>query len=132
MSAALTAHAESYIDTARVRSVQPHYETVTVPRQQCTSQWINETHRVESHHGYGGAVVGGATGIGAAAAELARDAGAEVVVMDFAKVSLDGMMLDVVADGVFAIGFDRDQKPAAMLRVVYPDGMAEERALAAE
>ncbi|MEZ5637244.1 MAG: glycine zipper 2TM domain-containing protein [Burkholderiaceae bacterium] len=61
-SAALTAHAESYIDTARVRSVQPHYETVTVPRQQCTSQWINETHRVESRHGYGGAVVGGIAG----------------------------------------------------------------------
>jgi NAD(P)-dependent dehydrogenase (short-subunit alcohol dehydrogenase family) len=39
-------------------------------------------------------VVGGATGIGAAAAELALDAGAEVVVMDFA---------DVVATGVKAI-----------------------------
>lgn len=47
-----------------------------------------------------------------------------------AKVSLDGMMLDVDADGVFAIGFDRDQKPAATLRVVYPDGGTETRALA--
>jgi NAD(P)-dependent dehydrogenase (short-subunit alcohol dehydrogenase family) len=37
------------------------------------------------------AVVGGATGIGAAAAELARDAGADVVVMDFAKVTLSGV-----------------------------------------
>ncbi|MGA3147706.1 MAG: SDR family NAD(P)-dependent oxidoreductase, partial [Acidimicrobiales bacterium] len=36
-------------------------------------------------------VVGGATGMGAAAAELARDAGAEVVVMDFAEVTLDGV-----------------------------------------
>src|SRR5213593_3491815 len=35
-------------------------------------------------------VVGGATGMGAAAAELVQDAGAEVVVMDFAKVSLPG------------------------------------------
>ena len=35
-------------------------------------------------------VVGGATGIGAAAAELAQDAGAEVVVMDYADVSLAG------------------------------------------
>ena len=35
-------------------------------------------------------VVGGATGMGAAAAELALDAGAEVVVMDFAEVSLPG------------------------------------------
>ena len=36
-------------------------------------------------------VVGGATGMGAAAAELALDAGAEVVVMDYAKVKLAGV-----------------------------------------
>ena len=36
-------------------------------------------------------VVGGATGMGAAAAELALDAGAEVVVMDRAEVTLDGV-----------------------------------------
>ena len=36
-------------------------------------------------------VVGGATGMGAAAAELALDAGAEVVVMDFADVKLTGV-----------------------------------------
>lgn len=36
-------------------------------------------------------VVGGATGMGAAAAQLARDAGAEVVVMDFVKVELPGV-----------------------------------------
>jgi NAD(P)-dependent dehydrogenase (short-subunit alcohol dehydrogenase family) len=36
-------------------------------------------------------VVGGATGMGAAAAELARDAGGQVVVMDFAEVTLDGV-----------------------------------------
>ncbi|HEY6427671.1 MAG TPA: SDR family oxidoreductase [Acidimicrobiales bacterium] len=36
-------------------------------------------------------VVGGATGMGAAAAELARDAGGEVVVMDFAEVKLPGV-----------------------------------------
>ena len=35
-------------------------------------------------------VVGGATGMGAAAAELAQAAGAEVVVMDYAPVKLDG------------------------------------------
>jgi len=36
-------------------------------------------------------VVGGATGMGAAAAELVLDAGAEVVVMDFADITLDGV-----------------------------------------
>jgi NAD(P)-dependent dehydrogenase (short-subunit alcohol dehydrogenase family) len=35
-------------------------------------------------------VVGGATGMGAAVAELVQDAGAEVVVMDFAEVKLPG------------------------------------------
>lgn len=35
-------------------------------------------------------VVGGATGMGAAAAQLVQDAGAEVVVMDFAEVTLAG------------------------------------------
>jgi NAD(P)-dependent dehydrogenase (short-subunit alcohol dehydrogenase family) len=35
-------------------------------------------------------VVGGATGMGAAAAELVQDAGPEVVVMDFAEISLAG------------------------------------------
>jgi NAD(P)-dependent dehydrogenase (short-subunit alcohol dehydrogenase family) len=36
-------------------------------------------------------VVGGATGMGAAAAQLAQDAGAEVVVMDFAEVTQPGV-----------------------------------------
>jgi NAD(P)-dependent dehydrogenase (short-subunit alcohol dehydrogenase family) len=35
-------------------------------------------------------VVGGATGMGAAAAQLVQDAGAEVVVMDFAEITLPG------------------------------------------
>jgi NAD(P)-dependent dehydrogenase (short-subunit alcohol dehydrogenase family) len=36
-------------------------------------------------------VVGGATGMGAAAARLAQEAGAEVVVMDFAEIALGGV-----------------------------------------
>ena len=36
-------------------------------------------------------VVGGATGMGAAAAELVLDAGAETIVMDFADIALDGV-----------------------------------------
>jgi NAD(P)-dependent dehydrogenase (short-subunit alcohol dehydrogenase family) len=36
-------------------------------------------------------VVGGASGMGAAVAELVRDAGAEVVVMDYAEVTLPGV-----------------------------------------
>ncbi|MFZ5605401.1 MAG: SDR family oxidoreductase, partial [Pseudomonadota bacterium] len=44
-----------------------------------------------SYHNKRVLVVGGATGMGAAAAELARDAGAEVVVMDRGKVTLAGV-----------------------------------------
>jgi NAD(P)-dependent dehydrogenase (short-subunit alcohol dehydrogenase family) len=36
-------------------------------------------------------VVGGASGMGAAAAEVVRDAGAEVVVLDFAEITLPGV-----------------------------------------
>jgi len=48
-------------------------------------------------------VVGGASGMGAAAAQLARDAGADVVVMDFA---------DVTTPGVTAIHADLADKPS--------------------
>ena len=44
-----------------------------------------------TYNGKRALVVGGATGMGAAAAELARDAGAEVVVMDRADVTLAGV-----------------------------------------
>jgi len=61
-ASALAAHADTYIDTARVHNVQPRYETVTVPRQECSSQWINESQRIEGRRGYGGAVIGGVAG----------------------------------------------------------------------
>src|SRR5262245_50599712 len=44
-----------------------------------------------SYAGKRAVVVGGATGMGAATAELVKDAGAEVVVMDRAEVTLDGV-----------------------------------------
>jgi NAD(P)-dependent dehydrogenase (short-subunit alcohol dehydrogenase family) len=44
-----------------------------------------------TYNGKRALVVGGATGMGAATAELARDAGAEVVVMDRADVTLEGV-----------------------------------------
>jgi NAD(P)-dependent dehydrogenase (short-subunit alcohol dehydrogenase family) len=44
-----------------------------------------------SYKGKRAAVVGGATGMGAAVAEVVQDAGAEVVVLDRADVTLDGV-----------------------------------------
>ena len=44
-----------------------------------------------TYRGKRAVVVGGATGMGAATAEVVQDAGAEVVVMDLAQVTLDGV-----------------------------------------
>jgi uncharacterized protein YcfJ len=40
--AAASAQAQSFVDSARVQSVEPQYETVQVPREECTSQWVTE------------------------------------------------------------------------------------------
>jgi NAD(P)-dependent dehydrogenase (short-subunit alcohol dehydrogenase family) len=48
---------------------------------------LSDAFRFDGKHAV---VVGGATGMGAAAAELLLDLGAEVTVMDFAEVTLDG------------------------------------------
>jgi NAD(P)-dependent dehydrogenase (short-subunit alcohol dehydrogenase family) len=53
-------------------------------------------------------VVGGASGMGAAAAQLAKDAGAEVVVWDYADVTLDGVQ------GVHVNLAERDSIDAAL------------------
>ncbi|UUZ69657.1 glycine zipper 2TM domain-containing protein [Polaromonas sp. P2-4] len=54
-------HAETYVDNARVRSVDPQYERVSVPHEECSSHWVNETRRTGGRE-YGGAVVGGVAG----------------------------------------------------------------------
>ena len=59
------AQAESFIDQARVRSVDPQYENVATPRNECTSHWVSEPRRVAGVGGdrnYGGAVIGGVAG----------------------------------------------------------------------
>jgi len=60
-AAAAAAHAETFVDQARVRNVEPQYENVAVPRQECSSQYVNEVRRTGSRD-YGGAIVGGIAG----------------------------------------------------------------------
>jgi uncharacterized protein YcfJ len=55
------AQADTFVDHARVRGVEPQYETVAVPRNECTSHWVNEVRRTGSRD-YGGAVIGGIAG----------------------------------------------------------------------
>ena len=59
---AVAVQAETFFDRARVRSAEPQYESVTIPRNECTSQWVNETRPVAGGQNYGGAVVGGLAG----------------------------------------------------------------------
>jgi uncharacterized protein YcfJ len=57
------AQAQSFTDNARVRAVEPQYDTVQVPRNECTSQWVTEQPRaVAPAGGYGGAIIGGVAG----------------------------------------------------------------------
>ena len=38
----LGAQAQTFVDQARVRNVDPQYENVIQPRNECTSQWVPE------------------------------------------------------------------------------------------
>jgi uncharacterized protein YcfJ len=60
----VNAQAETFFDNARVRNVEPQYENVTVPREQCTRQWVNEQQRVDngSDRNYAGVAIGGLAG----------------------------------------------------------------------
>ena len=61
----LGAQAQTFTDNARVRSAEPQYEAVNVPRNECSSQWVTDSRRVDGDRPdrqYGGAIVGGLAG----------------------------------------------------------------------
>ena len=55
-------HAETYIDNARVSGSIRSTKPSRVPRQECTSQWVNEAQPAAGPHNYGGALLGGVAG----------------------------------------------------------------------
>lgn len=55
------AQAHTYTDNARVLGYEPVYESVTVPREVCRSDWVTEA-RPAVGRDYGGAVIGGLAG----------------------------------------------------------------------
>ena len=63
-AAGAIAQPQAFVDNARVRSVDPQYESVQVPREECTSQWVNEPRQVNQQQGlnYGGLAVGAVVG----------------------------------------------------------------------
>lgn len=62
LACAAGAGAQSFTDYARVRAVEPQYEAVQVPRNECTSQWVTEQPQPVASRGYGGAIIGGIAG----------------------------------------------------------------------
>lgn len=63
----LAAHAQSYTDRARVRSAEPVYENFSVPREECSSRWIQEPVQRTSGYerrerNYAPAIIGGLAG----------------------------------------------------------------------
>ena len=72
-----------------------------------------------SFNGKRALVVGGATGMGAAVAEVVKDAGAEVVVMDRADIGLDGVKaihLDLSEKASIDAAITLDQGPRGSKR----------------
>ncbi len=68
-SALLGAQAQTFTDSARVRSAEPQYENVSVPRNECSSHWVPENggrvsiqRQASQDRQYGGAIVGGLAG----------------------------------------------------------------------
>ncbi|MBC5768516.1 glycine zipper 2TM domain-containing protein [Ramlibacter albus] len=55
----------SFVDRARVQHVEPQYETVQVPREECGSQWVTQQQPATVQQGgtnVGGAIIGGVAG----------------------------------------------------------------------
>jgi uncharacterized protein YcfJ len=67
-AAGLAAQAETFVDNARVRSVDPQYENVQVPRNECSTQQVYEQQQ-RPVQGQGGPNMGGLV-IGAVAGGL--------------------------------------------------------------
>ena len=60
-TAAIGAQAHTFTDNARVLGVEAQYESVSVPRRECRTDWVAQA-RPAGRPDYGGAVVGGLAG----------------------------------------------------------------------
>ena len=51
---AFAAQADTFFDYARVRSAEPQYENITVPREECRIEWDSQPQRNNYGNNYGG------------------------------------------------------------------------------
>ncbi len=72
---AFAAQADTFFDNARVRSAEPQYENVTVPREECRTEWVTQPQRFSGGGpNYGGVVLGALAG-GVVGNQVARGHG---------------------------------------------------------
>ncbi len=67
-------------DYAVIRSVQPRYEQISQPRQECHSEWVTESVQQNNAPQYGGAILGGAAG-GALGTQVGKGRGRTVAIV---------------------------------------------------
>lgn len=82
-------------DYAVIRSVQPRYEQISQPRQECRSEWVTETAPQSTSPQYGGALLGGAAG-GAIGTQVGKGRGRDVAIV--AGTLIGAMIGNHVAD----------------------------------
>ena len=70
------AQADTFFDNARVRSAEPQYENVSVPREECRTDWESQPQRISNNGSpnYGGVVLGALAG-GVVGNQVARGNG---------------------------------------------------------
>src|SRR4051812_35901527 len=61
-SAGIAAQADTFVDNARVRSVDPQYENVQVPRNECSTQQVIEQRPGATSPSVGGMLIGAVAG----------------------------------------------------------------------
>jgi uncharacterized protein YcfJ len=113
------AQAQTFNDNARVRSAEPQYENVSVPRNECTNHWVDErggrggyerqTQNQPQDRNYGGAIVGGLAG-GVIGHQIGGGAGKDAATA-----------LGVVLGAIAGDRMGNNQEP----RVQYDSGPAE-------
>ncbi|MGL4996776.1 MAG: glycine zipper 2TM domain-containing protein [Deefgea sp.] len=82
-------------DYAVIRSVQPRYEQISQPRQECRSEWVTETVAQPAGPHYGGTIIGGAAG-GAIGTQVGKGRGRDVAIV--AGTLIGAMIGNHVAD----------------------------------
>jgi uncharacterized protein YcfJ len=115
-AAAVQAQGQSFVDRARVQSVEPQYEQVQVPRQECTSQWVNEQRPAAiGGNGLAGVLIGGVAG-GLLGNQVGKGHGREAATAAGAVVG--AIAGDRIASNG-AVPFDQGQREVRTCRTVH-------------